>query len=88
MSAADAVTLTGWGWMLAASGNSVGEGNAGSRPGQPTANDRYLDYDVGHEIFFDGVKWRDPLTGNLLDNLARLPSVNVPHASQCRPPLR
>ncbi|KVD37864.1 hypothetical protein WK11_25465 [Burkholderia ubonensis] len=60
----DAMILAGWGWILGARGNPlVTEGGSAGRPASPAINDRYLDHDVGMQIFWDGANWRDPITG-------------------------
>ncbi|BEH49316.1 hypothetical protein ACGYTQ_10280 [Burkholderia pseudomallei] len=61
---ADATILTQWGWIFGARGNPLAlEGTSANRPASPVVNDRYLDYTVGKQIFWDGANWRDPITG-------------------------
>jgi hypothetical protein len=59
----DAQILCANGWMLATSSFSITQGPTSGRPGNPSAKTRYLDTTLGYEILFDGLVWRNPITG-------------------------
>jgi hypothetical protein len=62
----DAQILCNTGWMRSVSSFAVMQGPTSGRPAAPTAGTRYSDTTAGREVMWDGLNWRDPLTGVLV----------------------